>query len=774
MNPCLSGRLLVGMLMLLTGWATGGETNRVSLLGSDSTTTAVLSSYRQGKPPDTTQRVAVAGQAFTNAIRVTLAAPASKPWDVMLRWPIQAAMDRGREYDLKFAIRTSGEGATTGSVGVVFQSRRPPNRKALSEVVSLGPDWRLIERRFRVVDDVDPTQAEFALHLAYAVQTVEIGGLELTGPVSSRPPPPPLPSPAEPGALLGSDLNQFLLANNTGDEGLGRSEIAAVADAPSGATFTNALRVAITKPMKVDQSWAVELKAPLVAAVTNGDVCFLEFWARCLESEHETGTGQITAFVQLGHEPWTKCLAKRINLGKVWTKVRQPFMATVNLASGEGQCGFHLAFAKQTVEIAGVRLIDYRTAKALRDLPLAPQVTYAGREPDATWRAEAARRIEAIRKADLTVRVVRADGSPVTGAVVRAAMVRHAFPFGTAAGYLLEKKDADGQAYASTLRRLFNTVVLDNTFKSGDWQNPQIRERGIRLAKRLKEEGFQQRGHLLMWGVFENTVSGLPATQQAALKADPVALRQYLRTFADDVLGTVGTDITDWDAINHLTAYWGTKIDTLAGGLDVYADFLKYLRTKYPALTLAVNESSYMDEYFRRIRYLVDHGAAPDAIGFMSHFSDTATPTPEELLANLDRFAVFGKPLRATEFDFGTNDEQLQADFTRDFLTVYFSHPRVDAIVFWGFWEKAHWRPETALFRADWTPKPAAKAYEDLVLRQWWTDITLRTDAAGQVKLRGYQGNYTVTVTEVDKTSTANVVLPKAGFEVTVRLNPEP
>jgi GH35 family endo-1,4-beta-xylanase len=542
----------------------------------------------------------------------------------------------------------------------------------------------------------------------------------------------------------------------------------AVAEAPSGASFTNAIRVAITKPMKVDQSWAVELKAPLVASVTNGDVCFLEFWARSLESEHETGAGQITAFVQLGREPWTKCLAKRINLGKAWTKVQQPFMATLSLASGEGQCGFHLAFSKQSVEIAGVRLINYGKAKALRDLPLAPCVTYAGREPDAPWRAAAARRIETIRKADLTVRVVKADGSPVTGAVVRATMMRHAFPFGTAAGYLLEKKDADGSEYSRTLHRLFNTVVLDNTFKAGDWENPQIRSRGIRLAKRLKEEGFQQRGHLLMWGIYENTVEGVPPERKEALKTDPAALRQYLRDSADDVLGAVGSDISDWDAINHLTAYWGTKIDALAGGLDVYADFLKYLRAKYPALTLAVNESSYMDEYFRRIQYLADHGVAPDAIGFMSHFSDTATPTPDALLANLDRFAVFGKPLRATEFDFGTNDEQLQADFTRDFLTVYFSYPSVDAIVLWGFWEKAHWRPEAALFRADWSPKPAATAYEDLVLKQWRTDETRTTGADGTVKVRGFLGDYRLNVTGGGRTQESTVVLPKGGMTATV------
>lgn len=344
-------------------------------------------------------------------------------------------------------------------------------------------------------------------------------------------------------------------------------------------------------------------------------------------------------------------------------------------------------------------------------------------------------------------------------AQVHVRMTRHAFPFSTAVlPHLIEKRDAMGERYRRTLLENFNGAVMENTFKGGDWRHPDIRARAPRVAQWLAEQNMVQRGHYLTMGVFDHMIAGVPAEQIAAIRSDPAALRSFLNQFADEVIQASGGHITDWDAVNHLTAYWGTKLDTVAGGLHVYADFIRDTRARHSVLLLAVNESSFMDEYERRIRHLVEHDAKPDAIGFMSHFSETNLPTPEELLALLDRFAAFGVPLRATEFDIASNDEQLQADYTRDFYTVYFSHPGVNTIVTWGFWEGAHWRPETALFRRDWSIKPNGQAYRDLVFRDWWTDVTTTTNAEGKASLRAFRGQYRVTATAGDRTVTIDRV----------------
>jgi hypothetical protein len=92
-------------------------------------------------------------------------------------------------------------------------------------------------------------------------------------------------------------------------------------------------------------------------------------------------------------------------------------------------------------------------------------------------------------------------------------------------------------------------------------------------------------------------------------------------------------------------------------------------------------------------------------------------------------------------------DEALAADFTRDLLITCFSHPAYTGFVMWGFWEGSHWKPETALWRKDWSEKPAAKVWKEWVGGKWKTDVCLKSDKEGKVAFRGFYGRYEVTVT---------------------------
>ena len=104
-----------------------------------------------------------------------------------------------------------------------------------------------------------------------------------------------------------------------------------------------------------------------------------------------------------------------------------------------------------------------------------------------------------------------------------------------------------------------------------------------------------------------------------------------------------------------------------------------------------------------------------------AHFRDELI-SPAELLVIYDRFAALGIPIRITELDIDTADEQLQADYFRDFLTASFSDPEINGILLWGFWEGQHWRPDAALFRNDWSIKPNGQVWKDLVLKWWRTN----------------------------------------------------
>jgi endo-1,4-beta-xylanase len=131
----------------------------------------------------------------------------------------------------------------------------------------------------------------------------------------------------------------------------------------------------------------------------------------------------------------------------------------------------------------------------------------------------------------------------------------------------------------------------------------------------------------------------------------------------------------------------------------------------------------------------------------------------------LDQFAAFGKDLQVTEFDINIPDEQIQADYTRDFLTLCFSHPAVKGFLMWGFWEGAHWLPRGAMIRKDWTKKPNYDVWNDLLFHQWWTDVSGATGADGIFRARGFLGDYEVDVTVNGDTRT---------IPLTVQSNAEP
>jgi GH35 family endo-1,4-beta-xylanase len=251
------------------------------------------------------------------------------------------------------------------------------------------------------------------------------------------------------------------------------------------------------------------------------------------------------------------------------------------------------------------------------------------------------------------------------------------------------------------------------------------------------------------------------------LKADPQAIRDRVLAHIREIVPAVRDRVSEWDALNH-PAGWekGICIDTVLGE-KFYSEVFREAR-KLTKLPLWINEDQVFrpgrqqEEYYEIIKKLVASGAKPDGIGNQAHFHSSFLPSPEDMLKNSDRFAALVPALQLTEFDVNTNgDETLAADFTRDLLITCFSHPAYTGFVLWGFWEGAHWKPETALWRKDWTEKPAAKVWRDLVCGQWRTDVTVKTDASGHAKLRGFYGRYDVTVKSGQERTTLAVLLEK-------------
>ena len=178
--------------------------------------------------------------------------------------------------------------------------------------------------------------------------------------------------------------------------------------------------------------------------------------------------------------------------------------------------------------------------------------------------------------------------------------------------------------------------------------------------------------------------------------------------------------------------------------------------------------------YAEFIRMLARQGTPVDDIGCQSHFSISTLTSPETVYEILEQYCQeFRLPMRITELDIDAEeDEQLQADYLRDLLTVAFSHPAITCITQWGFWAGNHWKPRRAIVRKDWTLKPPGVVYQDLVFNRWWTAEKGETDAGGVFKTRGFLGQYRITVTAGDTVKTIDDALRADGTAAVVQIAP--
>ncbi len=141
------------------------------------------------------------------------------------------------------------------------------------------------------------------------------------------------------------------------------------------------------------------------------------------------------------------------------------------------------------------------------------------------------------------------------------------------------------------------------------------------------------------------------------------------------------------------------------------------------------------------------------------------------MLAVYDDFASIAPRLQLSELDVEAgDDEKLQADYFRDVMIATFSHPNFTSIIQWGFWENDHWKPDAALWRADWSLKPAGEVFVDLVKKQWWTNEAAVTDKDGKCNVRGFCGDYIVTAVSGGKTAKSKAVLEREGTKIRLQL----
>ncbi|MFA5423799.1 MAG: endo-1,4-beta-xylanase [Phycisphaerae bacterium] len=367
-------------------------------------------------------------------------------------------------------------------------------------------------------------------------------------------------------------------------------------------------------------------------------------------------------------------------------------------------------------------------------------------------------RISEIRMGDITV--ITKPGSKVT-----VKQTRHEFLFGTAVPDSLAEKSGkpmsadDREKYLQILEQNFNYAVHENALKWYDCE-PVRGKVDYYMADRIyelcNERNIKMRGHCIFWEKDEYIMPWLKR-----LNNDD--LRSYVQKRATGVTEHFKGRIEEFDLNNEMVngTFFRRRL-----GYGIVNAMAWMAKAGNPNVKLFVNDYGILVEggynrssYIEQIENLLTTGVPIDGIGCQAHFisslkndsSGRAETKSTDVQKVLDRLSEFNLPIKITECLFAADTEEgIAEEFNRVF-PILFAHPNVEAIIMWGFWAGDHWMPQTAMWKADWTPTPQADAYRELVYKKWWTDTAGAADPNGSFKTRAFYGDYIITADGKEK-----------------------
>jgi len=494
----------------------------------------------------------------------------------------------------------------------------------------------------------------------------------------------------------------------------------------------------------ITNNWDAQIKFTAVAGIETNDIVLVAFYARTISSDEETGEGGLKVCIEHSVS-YAKQLYHHVTVGQEWKEYYASVECNSTIATSSLNYAFHIGYPSQTIEVANIRFLNYKNTLSINDLP-ATEISYIGQDPDAAWRAPAEERINQIRKGKLDITVYDELGVALNDASISIEMVKHQFGFGTA---IDARHFNENATYKNKVLELFNEVVFENDLKWNQFDASATNHQLNNAFETLEANDIAVRGHNIIWPSFRYCPPFLES-----IRDDTVALRNAVDQRIDDVTAFTRGRLNDWDVINE--PYSEQEIQNILGDPEM-ADWFKRVRRTDRGVKLYINDYSilsgggfnkaHQDYYYDIIQYIDSLGGGIDGVGLQGHFSTELTSIPR-VYEILERFSLLGKDIKITEHDIELTQRDVQADYTRDFMTILFSHSSVKSLLVWGFWEGRHWKPDGAFFNSDWTIRPHGEVWQDMIYDQWWTQaIDTVSDELGQVSVDGFLGTYKYTIT---------------------------
>lgn len=407
------------------------------------------------------------------------------------------------------------------------------------------------------------------------------------------------------------------------------------------------------------------------------------------------------------------------------------------------------------------------------------------------WEKRAEEGIEKNRKGDLKISIKDKNGNPIQNAKIHAKQITHEFRFG-ANLFLLDELETEekNKIYKEKFADVFNMATLPFYWKTLEPERGKTRyeKDSEKIYRRppidlciefCEEHGIEPREHALAYAAFfPDWIT--PLSIEDTKKELERRYREVSERYADKIPTIEVTNEMIW-----------TDAPTKFYNDPEYIPWcFKKAEEYFPNNELVINEATPFcfgencrntDRYYSYVEAAILKGARIDAIGMQFHQfinPDNADAerkvyySPDDMFKHLDFYSTLDRPLQITEvtisaFSSEDDDEQVQAKLLENFYKIWFSHPNVEQIVYWntvdGYAHVDNATPENirqtqgdmtvgenvfhgGLLHFDMSEKPAYKKIKELIKTVWHTDEKTVTDDKGDAALRGFYGDYIVTV----------------------------
>lgn len=409
--------------------------------------------------------------------------------------------------------------------------------------------------------------------------------------------------------------------------------------------------------------------------------------------------------------------------------------------------------------------------------------------------------IEANRKGWAKLKFVDSEGNPVSGVKLHLEQKSHDFRFGCNL-FMLDELETEekNKKYKEMYPTFFNLATIPFY-----WANLELEPGKLRFAKDsvknyrrpapdlcmeyCQEKGIEPKLHCLVYDQWSPTWLPDDAEQVKVLLDKRIA--QIADRYADS--------IPSMEVINETQCNEKDKPDRKSTPFFRERDIIEWsfahARHYLPRNKLIINEATPhvwgdrfkfdRSAYYLQIERALLKGATIDSIGMQYHQFHTRAQeanqaryllNPVNLYKVMDTYAQLNLPMQVTEvtasaFSWEAEDEQIQAEMIRNLYRIWFSHPNMEAIVYWNMIDgyAAYAEPgdmtcgenmyHGGLLRFDMSPKPAWHVLDQLINRDWHTSIDAECNGSADVK--GFYGNYELTATANGKTVTVPLHLKK-------------